>query len=257
MPEEKADKTPRHGKPEPQVGDAGLLFRDAAPAGPSSPRSQPAAVPGEEFDLVDISESPAESAAAQAPTLPRGAQSKAPAAGEPRGEGKASRSPEDSVLDPSDLVPEPWSRWAEWGMNLIILGAWLMLIILLAYIVSGMEFYALAFAFLIVGGLVAVVLSYPLIITLERPVRVTPEQALRDYYNALSHHVPHFRRMWLLLSTQQAAFPPRSDRSRDSRDTGRSSWAACAKAMQGRSRPWSLKSSTSKLRKARANPAST
>jgi hypothetical protein len=31
-------------------------------------------------------------------------------------------------------------------------------------------------------------------------VRITPEQALKDYYNALSHHVPHFRRMWLLLS---------------------------------------------------------
>src|SRR4029077_12025670 len=25
-------------------------------------------------------------------------------------------------------------------------------------------------------------------------------QALRDYYGALSHHRPHFRRMWLLLS---------------------------------------------------------
>ena len=45
----------------------------------------------------------------------------------------------------------------------------------------------------------AVVLSYPILITLERPVRITPEQALRDYYGALSHHLPHFRRMWLLL----------------------------------------------------------
>ena len=47
--------------------------------------------------------------------------------------------------------------------------------------------------------MVAVVLSYPILITLERPVRITPEQALRDYYGALSHHLPHFRRMWLLL----------------------------------------------------------
>jgi hypothetical protein len=29
---------------------------------------------------------------------------------------------------------------------------------------------------------------------------MTPEQAVRDYYGALSHHMPHFRRMWLLLS---------------------------------------------------------
>ena len=49
--------------------------------------------------------------------------------------------------------------------------------------------------------MVAVVLSYPILITLERPVRITPEQALRDYYGALSHQLPHFRRMWLLLST--------------------------------------------------------
>ncbi len=196
MPEDKPDKTPSHGKPERPVGDAGLLFRDAAPAGSSGARSQPAAAPGEEFALVDIPESAPE----EPPALPRGAQPKGAAAAEPRGEGRATRSSEDSGFDPSDLVPEPWSRWAEWGMNLIILGAWLMLIILLAYIVSGMEFYWLAFVLLIVGGLVAVVLSYPLIITLERPVRVTPEQALRDYYNALSHHVPHFRRMWLLLS---------------------------------------------------------
>jgi hypothetical protein len=48
---------------------------------------------------------------------------------------------------------------------------------------------------------VTAALSYPILITLERPVRVTPEQAVRDYFSALSHHVPHFRRMWLLLST--------------------------------------------------------
>ena len=51
----------------------------------------------------------------------------------------------------------------------------------------------------LVGGAGAVLLSYPILITLERPVRMTPEQALRDYYGALSHHIPHFRRMWLLL----------------------------------------------------------
>jgi hypothetical protein len=29
---------------------------------------------------------------------------------------------------------------------------------------------------------------------------MTPEQAVRDYYHSLEHHVPHHRRMWLLLS---------------------------------------------------------
>ncbi len=30
---------------------------------------------------------------------------------------------------------------------------------------------------------------------------MTPEQAVKDYFAALSHRVPHVRRMWLLLST--------------------------------------------------------
>ena len=44
-------------------------------------------------------------------------------------------------------------------------------------------------------------LAIPILISLERPVRITPEQAVKDFYGSLSHHVPHFRRMWLLLST--------------------------------------------------------
>ena len=108
---------------------------------------------------------------------------------------------DDSRLDRSALVEETWSRWAEWGMNLIVLGVWLTVLVLLVYFVFGQEFYGLAFLLLIVGLLAAVVLAYPMLITLERPVRVTPEQALKDFYGALSHHVPHVRRMWLLLSS--------------------------------------------------------
>ena len=60
---------------------------------------------------------------------------------------------------------------------------------------------------LLVGGLGAVVLGYPILITLERPVRITPEQAARDYFGALSHHFPHYRRMWLLLSATGRTSP--------------------------------------------------
>ncbi len=58
----------------------------------------------------------------------------------------------------------------------------------------------MALLLLIVGLGAALVLSYPMLITLERPVRMTPEQAVRDFYGALSHHRPHYRRMWLLLA---------------------------------------------------------
>ena len=123
-----------------------------------------------------------------------------PQRGEPRSDAKPG-APRELTPNPSDLVEQTWSRWAEWGPNLIAVGAWGTVLLLLVYFVFGQEFYTLALLLLLIGSVVAVVLSYPMLITLERPVRVTPEQALRDYYGALSHHVPHLRRMWLLLST--------------------------------------------------------
>jgi hypothetical protein len=89
---------------------------------------------------------------------------------------------------------------AEWGQTLIVVAGWLAILATLVYFLLNVS-VGLAFLALLVGALIAVVLSYPILITLERPVRVTPEQAVRDYYAALSHHVPHYKRMWLLLST--------------------------------------------------------
>src|SRR5262249_41308538 len=90
---------------------------------------------------------------------------------------------------------------AEWEPTLLVLAAWLCAVALVVYFAWGNELYMLGFLAMLFGGAVAVVLSYPILITLERPVRITPEQAVRDFYGALSHHVPHYRRMWLLLST--------------------------------------------------------
>ena len=82
----------------------------------------------------------------------------------------------------------------------MVLG-WLAILFTVVYFAFEWELYGTAFLTLIVGCIAAAILSYPILITLERPVRITPEQALRDYYGALSHHFPHFRRMWLLLSS--------------------------------------------------------
>jgi hypothetical protein len=79
--------------------------------------------------------------------------------------------------------------------------------LLLIYFALGAEAYGLAMMLLIAGCVVAAILSYPILITLERPVRVTPEQAARDYFGALSHHLPHHRRMWLLLSSRGRVSP--------------------------------------------------
>ena len=199
MPDDKVKAAP-HGEPEPQVGDAGLLFQDRSPAQPRAAAPKPVADSGEVFDLVDAPDVAADRAPAQTPSVPRPRPTE-PAAGQPEAGRSTARARDDSRLDPSALVEETWSRWAEWGTSLIVVGAWSIAMLFLVYIVFGTELHALAFLLLLIGVIVAVVLSYPILITLERPVRITPEQALRDYYGALSHHVPHFRRMWLLLST--------------------------------------------------------
>jgi hypothetical protein len=154
----------------------------------------------EVFDLVESPSSepvtpPASSPAPESPSPPL----TTPARPRETGPGQVD---DRSRRQPEALVEEVWSRQAEWGPTLLILAAWLFAVALVIYFIAWEhESYLVGFLTLLIGGAVAVVLSYPILITLERPVRMTPEQAVRDFYGALSHHVPHYRRMWLLLST--------------------------------------------------------
>ena len=233
MPEDKPHKRPPV-EPDKQAADAGLLFRDSAaksanPAQPAAGGAQSGA--GEEFDLVDAPESADDLAVPQDPSPPR-ARAQAPAKDEPRIEGRPESARKaaarEVAADPSSLVEETWSRWAEWGTNLLVVGGWMVALLFLVYFVFDQEHYLLAFMLLVVGLAVAGVLSYPMLITLERPVRVTPEQAVRDYYNALSHHVPHLRRMWLLLSTAGRVSPAFGSYRGVQRHTGASNSPVCA-----------------------------
>lgn len=97
-------------------------------------------------------------------------------------------------------VEQTWSRWAEWGPSIVRVA--LALVVALTLIWFGFSLDAPILSMAVTALLLAIplILSYPILITLERPVRITPEQAVRDYFGALSHHVPHYRRMWLLLS---------------------------------------------------------
>ena len=139
----------------------------------------------------------------------------------------------ETRLDPAELVPEPWSRWGEWGMNLIVVGAWLTVLLLLVYFMFGQEFYGLAFLLLLVGGLVAVVLSYPMLITLERPVRITPEQAMRELLWRAVAPCPALPPDVAAFECRRKNLDARSGRSRGSRGTGRISSRACARDMPG------------------------
>jgi hypothetical protein len=187
--------------PERETGAGDFVFRDdpasKSPQSTSQSTDTPGLAAGDVFDLVD--EPGTDDSTPANPTSPIAAAGQTAQAARPA---KAAPKPvrDQSRLDPSVLVSQVWSRLAEWGPSLIVVGTW-------AFLALGFVYYSLlqgelgqAFLGLLVGGLVATVLSYPMLITLERPVRFTPEQAVRDYYTAVSHHLPHLRRMWLLLS---------------------------------------------------------
>lgn len=187
--------TPRGPEKDSEIADAEALFRDAPALPPTAkPISSPSSgtetfheSPTETFyEIEEIKEPPIRPSIDLTNVEP----TKKSAAAKAR----------PVTLDPSEAVEQVWSRSAEWGQNLLILASAALPLFLLGYLLLSYEQYGLAFMLLIVSGLILALLSYPLVITLERPVRVTPEQAVRDYFNALSHHVPHYKRMWLLLS---------------------------------------------------------
>lgn len=107
--------------------------------------------------------------------------------------------PEQAARDAAS-VSTTWSRQAESGPTWAVVAVAALLTAFLVYGAFSAGQIGLGFLAMLVGGLVCVALSYPLAITLEPPLRLTPEQAVNDYFAALSHHLPHYRRMWLLLS---------------------------------------------------------
>lgn len=171
----------------PEIASAEALFRDAPAPAPPAPPEPPHAAPRADAGQYDLG-------AAVEATKPRWTPPVEP--DRPRREAAA-----PPRLEPSRAVEQTWSRWAEWGGTIGLLFAVGLGLLILLYATLSVELYGVAVLVLVVGGAAVTVLSYPILITLERPVRVTPEQALSDYYGALSHHVPHYRRMWLLLST--------------------------------------------------------
>lgn len=109
----------------------------------------------------------------------------------------ADESEADAVADdfPNELpaVDEVWSRWAEWKQPLRWAGACIAAAILIA--IGGVWIPTLIFMIGMAYG------SYHIVITLEIPVRVTPEHAVREFYLAINHWLPNYNRMYKLLTT--------------------------------------------------------
>ena len=201
-----ADKPPPPaGDDDRRIADAELLFGDEAAnrPQPEAPRS-PEVAPGDDYALEERVEPVRKKVDT---VLRRGARRPAgrPArdAGEVLDEGRTRA--RSSGHGRSSTTRTPSSRsgpeGAEWGRSLAILAAVVVVTgSIFAWSISA-GWYTLALVSVLAGGVVFILCSYPILISLERPVRITPEQAVKDFYGSLSHHVPHFRRMWLLLSS--------------------------------------------------------
>ncbi|RUL87372.1 hypothetical protein [Tautonia sociabilis] len=182
-----------------EIADASFLFDDenvpakpdrSRPPGRSASKPSDSGEPEGGYELAD-SESGSEPIAVPSrpvPPLPSSI------------ERPESRPAERRSIAPSP-VDQPWNRLSEWGPTLSRIGMVLLTTAALLYLGLAPGGGMGAVAVSAIGLAIAVILSYPIAITLERPVRMTPEHALRDYFGALAHHLPHHRRMWLLLSS--------------------------------------------------------
>lgn len=95
-----------------------------------------------------------------------------------------------------------WSRAKESGPYLfrVLVTAGIMLI--LAWIFADWNTIHISGWITVIGSIASIILAYPLVVGLERPVRSSPERAVRDFLEALEHHGPLFARMWLLLTPE-------------------------------------------------------
>lgn len=215
-----ADPPSRPPGESPEIADADLLFREeSARTGSPAPSTPPGPSQGA-ADVFEVEGGDLPSAEAGAPRPPV-------AASQPRPKASTERRPRSNA-EPEARVDEVWTRAAEWTPTLILLAVVGVVVLFLAYMTFSVSNLALPFFILLLGGAGWVALSYPIVITLERPVRMTPEQAIKDYYGALSHHFPHYRRMWLLLST-----PGKSSGSYGSFEGFRAYWKGRLEKLRG------------------------
>ena len=221
-------------KPDGEIADPSEFFDDVPPGRPL--RANPEPIPSHSAgDGYDLEGGDPEDETPAPPPPPRAtiAPPKAKAARRIDEDERRDEPPSRSITE--SAVSSPWNRMGEWGPTLIAMGAIAAGTAVMVNLVYGAIGFGAASLVLLVGGAAFVAISYPIAITLERPVRMTPEQALKDYYGAASHHYPQYRRMWMLLSD-----PGKASREFDSFATFRTYW----KHRMGRIRGSSIKAST-------------
>jgi hypothetical protein len=224
-------KSGKPGDDEPKIADANWLLNDDPTAPPKpQPKPQPQAKPkpgprpksesgsasasepevDHSYDLAGGDDALFETDEAAPPVPPIPApESRKPISRLDAEEGweaeaqarAAARKSEPEPVDTTPTVDQVWSRGAEWGSHLVLMAVAAAIIGFIIYLALSAHLFLIAMLLLMLGGAAMMVLGYPLFITLERPVRITPEQAAKDYYHMLSHMRPHYPRMWLMLSS--------------------------------------------------------
>lgn len=96
----------------------------------------------------------------------------------------------------------PWTRFQESSADFVRIAVTGMSTVILAWLFSGWSTIHLAGWICILGTAVTAMMSYPLIVGLERPVRMSPERVVCDYFESLEHHGPLYRRMWIFLAPE-------------------------------------------------------
>lgn len=97
---------------------------------------------------------------------------------------------------------QPWTRFRESRSDFVRMTVAGLSTIILAWLFSGWSTIHLAGGICIVGTAVVAIMAYPLIVGLERPIRMSPERAVHDYFESLEHHGPLYRRMWIFLTPE-------------------------------------------------------
>ncbi len=90
------------------------------------------------------------------------------------------------------VVRRVWGRRREWAWPMLWMVASIAFVVLLRYSVLSASLLVLAIG--IGAG------AYQIAITLERPVRVTAQHAAQEFYGALNHRFPNYRRAYGLLT---------------------------------------------------------
>lgn len=164
------------------------VSEDRASADSISPGTDP---PSDE-EAYELEETDAPAAPSPVPIEQPPVADKLTPTAEPGARKQAKPAATKSKVNPQ--VTQLWSQWGELRHVLIIPLA----LVVLGGVACTPSSHVLVGVFMVLAGLAGT--GYLIAVSLERPVRVTPEQGVRGYFESLDHHLPNFRRMYLLLT---------------------------------------------------------